>query len=172
MAFTNSLHDRETPAYGCAECSNCINTVDLNDALIFGIIQRIAPQSNEYFYFMLCDKCSQQHFSLVGEAQLADGKKVLENGYSAIELHGLNHGKAITTLTALIANDFDFAKAIEDGVNITPELHKSIHSGSVDPFEIRGFLREAARSEHRSPAQRKRSGDTKSPASRNQYDTE
>jgi hypothetical protein len=166
MVFANSFNYKKLPAYGCAECSNCTNRVDLTDPLVFGIIQRVSPDSNEHFYFILCDECSQQHFSLEGEDQFADGKRVLKNAFSALETHGISHGKAIITLTALIANNFDFAKALEDGVNLTPELHQAINSGAVDPYEIPDFLRELARS----PAQRAKNSTAKSPASRGQDD--
>jgi len=139
------------PEYGHANCPKCGADVDL-DGFLWGITAPPTAKSNEKLYFFLCHACGENHFSLDEPEQTDEAKEILENVISTWNT-GNNGMLAVTTKTALIANNWNLSDAIEYGVPLPRELHDKIYSGDIDPHDIAPLLRQLAMNRDSSEAE-------------------
>lgn len=130
------------PDYGHANCPNCGADVDLN-GFMWGLNAPTSKNSQEKIYFFLCNSCGENYFSLNDDEQTEKGKEILVKITDSWRA-GNKDSLAVTTLTALIANDWNPSDAIEYGVPISRELHDQIYAGAIDPHDIAPSLRQLA----------------------------
>lgn len=133
---------KNIPAYGHADCPNCGANVDL-DGFMWGLNAPMSMKSNEKIYFFLCNLCGENYFSLSDDEQTEKGKELLVKITDSWR-NGTGDSLAVTTLTALIANDWNISDAIEYGVPISRGLHDKIYAGDIDPHDIAPVLRQLA----------------------------
>jgi hypothetical protein len=124
---------------GHALCPSCNGDVNLNEEL-YGFNTPVTRGSYEKIIYFLCRKCGSE----LNTNQSEDfAKKVIIDTID----EWLSEDKkqyAITTLTALIAHNFDPADAIEYGVPISKELNDKIVFGEINPYQIAPLLRQIA----------------------------
>lgn len=128
--------------YGHAVCPSCNGDVNLNQER-YGFNAPVTRGSHEFLYYFLCTKCGTELNKLNPTQSEAFVNKIFI-ATTDEWLKGDKTEYAITTLTALIANDFDPANAIDYGVPISKELNDKIVFGEIDPYEIAPILKQLA----------------------------
>lgn len=128
--------------YGHAVCPSCNGHVNLNQELC-GFNAPVTRGSQEKLFYFLCKKCGAE-LNKLDTTQIEDFvKKIITNTTEAWLIGDKTH-YATTTLTALIANDFDLSDAVEFGVPLSKELNDKIVFGEINPNEIVPLLKHLA----------------------------